>query len=121
MFDAPLDRGDAATAWRLARHLKRGALSLDYALALLLLITDDAGRYERATARWLQRWDNERTSCPATQRAQLAHAIDELPGLEGITQLAKLCETLELPRAGATLIHLYPTLPGPHTARASTA
>lgn len=107
-LEAAIERGDALGAWSLAADL-RGRISLDYALALVLLVTDDHARFDRACARWLQRWDTEHPAgARSDDRARIAGALADLPDLEAITVLGDICNRLRLVQADRALEHLLP-------------
>lgn len=105
-LDAALDRGDLLTAWTTAHELPPGRLSLDYALALVILASaEDADRADRAIARWLAR---AAADIPADELRGLARVLDQLPDLVGVTELSAHCERRCWPRAASTLNHLLP-------------
>jgi hypothetical protein len=105
-LDAALDRGDALTAWTTAHELPKGHLSLDYALAIVTLVSaGDPDRAERAAARWLRR---ARAELPGVDGEELSEILAELPDLMAVTRLAGECERYGWPRTLATLDHLLP-------------
>lgn len=109
-LDAAIKRGDAASAISAATELRKGSLSLDYALAIVVLMADgDPDRYDRAVARWLERWGTERADPRASgDVARWKALLDDLPALEAVTALAAVCDHLGLEHASEAVVHLYP-------------
>lgn len=105
-LDIALDRGDALTAWTTAYELPKGHLNLDYALAIVALVSKgDPDRADRAAARWLRR---ARVELRGVDVDELAEILDGLPDLVAVTRLAGACERYHWPRTRATLDHLLP-------------
>ncbi|MDQ8044572.1 MAG: hypothetical protein REI11_08200 [Patulibacter sp.] len=109
-LDAAVKRGDVASAISAAAEMTRGSLSLDYALAIVVLMADgDPDRYDRAVTRWLQRWEAERAPPRAAgDVARWKALLDELPALEAVAALAAVCDRLGLEHAGEAVVHLFP-------------
>lgn len=112
-LDAAIARGDLAGAISAAAEIDEaspGSLSLDYALAIVVLMSDaDADRFDRAVARWLDRWMSERADPRAGgERERWRALFDELPDLQAVTAMAGVCDHLKLEHAGRALVHLYP-------------
>lgn len=115
-LERALERGDLLTAWTTAHEL--GSLTLDHALALVVLTAADerdAERFDAAARRWAVRYLTGARSATLADLRAIIDALDELPGLDAITALGAACERLRLPVAARTLDHLLPreTAPAP--------
>lgn len=109
---AALERGDAARAWQYAATMPRGRVSLDQALALVVLASlheTPIDRYEAAVDRWIERAALERPEVPIERLREL---LDWLPDLPAVTELQLHCEQQAWPVALSTLDHLLPSAPG---------
>jgi hypothetical protein len=91
-FRRALATGNPGLAWPAAAELAQ--VSLDDALALVLLVVDES-RYQRAAARWLGRLCVER---PVTldQAQVLAAALGALPDAAAAAALHATCDELGL-------------------------
>jgi hypothetical protein len=76
----------------LARELKR--VTLEDALALCLVLRQDERRYQRATARWLARYQAEVAAVTLTDIREIADLLAALPvfGADAAGDLAKHLE-----------------------------
>lgn len=102
--------GDVDTAWTTAREL--GNVSLDHALALVVLAAidgDRSARFNAAAARWTMRYLTLPHRPGLQELRDLTNALDELPDLTAITKLGTLCNRLQLTVASDALNHLLGT------------